>query len=88
MTASRYVTIWCDGKDAQGECDDFFDSGLPTAAMARKDGREGGWAYRAGRDLCPLHARGGERRAPYVAPGDAEKLVRIDAQIAAQKARP
>lgn len=85
MTASRHVTIWCDGEDAQGRCWEWTGGDQPRALNARRDARQNGWVYRDGRDLCPLHAHGGERPTPYMSAGDAEKLARIDDQIAGQR---
>lgn len=59
MSWSKSVTIWC---DADG-CNEWHDGegsstigAVETASRARRLGRNYGWAYRNGRDLCPEHA--------------------------------
>lgn len=55
MTAARYVTIWCDGKTADGhDCGSYIEG--DSAADARSGDRKG-WlhALPGGRDLCPQH---------------------------------
>jgi len=52
MTASRYVDIWCDGKDCGKWEENATDH---TAAGARRKAKSYGWevSLPGGRDLCP-----------------------------------
>lgn len=87
MTASRHVTIWCDGEDSQGRCWDFTGGDHPRAKEARRDAAESGWVHRDGKDLCPLHAAGRERPEPYMSAGDREFHARLDAAHAKEAQR-
>jgi hypothetical protein len=54
-----YVTLWCDGKTAEGDCGEYLEGN--SAAEVRRMAREPGvgrWlvGLPGGRDLCPEHA--------------------------------
>lgn len=49
MTATRYVTIWCDGDG----CGDWIGQHEHTAVAARVYARNHGWGRKVGNDLCP-----------------------------------
>lgn len=53
MTASRYVTVWCDGPDCVQWC--TATGSQHTAVDARKAAAAVGWSVQrpGGRDLCP-----------------------------------
>lgn len=61
MTASRYVTIWCDERDWSSldnpGCGKFIGEGEHTAADARRVARHYGWqvGLPGGIDYCPAH---------------------------------
>ena len=59
MTASAYVTVWCDNLTNGLRCHRFLETEYRTAARARKKARGEGWktALPGGRDLCPRHDR-------------------------------
>lgn len=50
MTATKDVTLWCDGED----CFDWVTTGDSQIPRTRQKAREGKqrWGFRAGRDLC------------------------------------
>ena len=61
MSYTKHITIWCDGVMPDGYgCSSWHDGqggstmgDTATAGQARRLGRESGWSYRGGRDLCP-----------------------------------
>lgn len=51
MTATKEVTIWCDGPDCLRWT---YGAGVSrTAKEARWGARLKGWVHRNGKDLCP-----------------------------------
>lgn len=67
MTATPYITLWCDDGDddetGTHRCSTFREGNDSRAAHVRAEARAEGWevGLPGGRDLCPRHAA--ERRA-------------------------
>lgn len=62
VTASNYVTLWCDQGPTDDDpypCLEWYGGHTATAKDTRRDARVHGWAVAlpGGRDLCPLHTR-------------------------------
>lgn len=59
MTATPYVTIWCDNETDGVPCVRFIETEYHTAKTARASARREGWivSIQGGRDLCPKHDR-------------------------------
>jgi hypothetical protein len=58
MTATRQVTLWCEGRDTPAAaCYQFLQVDTADVREARRIARrEYGWRYRGGSDYCRTHA--------------------------------
>lgn len=57
MSATREVTIWCDGGVDGSTCGVWYQAGGETARSVREtraEAKRSGWRYGRGKDLCPV----------------------------------